>query len=840
MRGDRVDQRISDNLNGKTHNYIAPFLWLHNEDDNYILREIERIYESGVRSICLESRTHDEFLKDDWWSDIELIFKECKKRDMNVFILDDKHFPSGYANGIFENKYKNLQSFGITEKHIDVSGPVKDGSVMAKCWLDDSYDEIIIVSAIRHIPDSDRYDAIIDITDGIFGDMVYFDLPEGMWRIVFVIKTRSGKLDKLSAFCDMLNPKTVDLFINEVYDPHFERFAEYFGNTFSGFFSDEPSFLSNTKNGVSPDMGTYYAHYPWNDRLISNIDKNKLPGLWFDVEGLSNEIRYAYMDIVSNEYKKNFSDKLGKWCTDHNVLYIGHVIEDNNIHAKTGKGTGHYFRAMSGQDMSGVDVVLHQIVPGLTECSNSGPVSYKHMNNDFYHYYLGKLASSAAHIDPKKRGRAMCEIFGAYGWAEGTKMMKFLMDHMLVRGINYFVPHAFSPKPNDDDCPPNFYDSGNNPQYKFFKHNMNYMNRMCHMLSDGKHIATCAVLYDAENRWINGKFLPLERIAKKLHDNLLDYDIIPVDCLDNIKNGTLNGERYNVLIVPYSENIPDSVSDKLRNADIDIILVSEKSIESDFTNITLDKLVEYMDGMKFRDVEADYNGIYLRYYHYTRNGAHIYMFSNEDINNSIRTKISLSSFNGGKYIEYDVFENKAFAKETNSDIDIELMPYNSRLIIFGDVDLEELTEFDSITVLSQKEIKDEFAISVAEGNCNQYTFYRTSKELFNITARNELTYFSGHIKYETTFETNTGNYILDLGYVGEVAELYINDVFVGSKLFPPYTFDISDYVRDGLNKLTVIVSNHNGYTKRDFFSRYLLFEPSGLLGPVSLIEYKRR
>ena len=167
----------------------------------------------------------------------------------------------------------------------------------------------------------------------------------------------------------------------------------------------------------------------------------------------------------------------------------------------------------------------------------------------------------------------MCEIFGAYGWAEGTKIMKYLMDHMLVRGINYYVPHAFSPKPNDTDCPPNFYDTGRNPQFEFFKRNMDYMNRMCYMLNDGKHISTCAILYDAENRWINKDFLPLEKIAKKLYDNLLDYDIIPVDYLDKIENSSLNGEKYNVLIVPYTEAIPEYIINKLKNADINYIII---------------------------------------------------------------------------------------------------------------------------------------------------------------------------------------------------------------------------------------------------------------------------
>ena len=48
--------------------------------------------------------------------------------------------------------------------------------------------------------------------------------------------------------------------------------------------------------------------------------------------------------------------------------------------------------------MSGIDIVLQQIVPGLTECSNAGYVSYKHMNNDFFHYYLGKLGVNAPMI----------------------------------------------------------------------------------------------------------------------------------------------------------------------------------------------------------------------------------------------------------------------------------------------------------------------------------------------------------------------------------------------------------------------------------------------------------
>ena len=47
-------------------------------------------------------------------------------------------------------------------------------------------------------------------------------------------------------------------------------------------------------------------------------------------------------------------------------------------------------------------------------------------NTDFYHYVLGQLAASDAHLN-KKSGKALCEIFGAFGWGENVCMMKWLI-----------------------------------------------------------------------------------------------------------------------------------------------------------------------------------------------------------------------------------------------------------------------------------------------------------------------------------------------------------------------------------------------------------------------------
>lgn len=838
-----MDYRLQENLKNVQHNYLAPFLWLHWEDDMLISEEIQRIYDSGIRSVCLESRTHDDFVRDGWWEDLDLIFEECRKRDMNVWILDDKHFPSGYANGVYEGK-REYYAWGITEEHMSVPGPVKDGCVIADMWLRDEEDELISVVALKHVPSEKRYTEMIDLTDNIVDGMIYFDLPEGTWQITTLIKSRRGIQPRFLTFCDKLNPNAVQLFIDEVYQPHYDRYKEYFGNTFMGFFSDEPGFKNNSLwSWRKPEFGLEYEHHPWGDCVINRLrekhgDKARalLAGLWFDVDNISSEIRYEFMDIVTDEYRKNFINPLADWCHDHGVMYIGHIIEDNNLHAATCNGPGHYFRALDHQDMSGIDVVLHQIVPGIFECSNTGPVSYHHMNNEFFQYYLAKLGSSFAHIDPLKQGRAMCEIFGAYGWAEGTKVMKYLMDHMLVRGINFYVPHAFSPKENDPDCPPTFYDRGGNPEFMYFGDCMNYLNRMCHIIGNALHISDCAIFYDAENRWTNGNFLPLENIAKVLYDNMTDYDIVPEDYIGRIdSDGRLNGEKYNVLLVPYSDSMPADILKLLEKANLRVVFVVPDNIPFTlpFEWVELSKLTDFMSSNNYRHISSDYPGKLLRFIHFVRDGAHICMFNNEDIHNAIDTHITLDLFGGGEYIEYDCFKNNAVKKSSDGKVHISLAPYNSTVLIFGDCSFELVKEDLSKNVVCEKSLDGEYTISLARGNSTEFEPYTTTDTLFNITGKNGVRDFSGHMKYETSFDlAEKGKYILDLGYAGEIAQVYVNGQDAGKKLFPPYEFDISDYAVAGKNKLDIIITNHNGYSRRDYFSAFMLMEASGLIGPV--------
>ena len=92
---------------------------------------------------------------------------------------------------------------------------------------------------------------------------------------------------------------------------------------------------------------------------------------------------------------------MGNWGSEHGVQYIGYAIVDMNVHMRLGHG--YFFRALDGQDMVGIDVILNQIVPGILECPNTAPDYGHYADLEFYVYTLTKLGASLAHMQAKKR-----------------------------------------------------------------------------------------------------------------------------------------------------------------------------------------------------------------------------------------------------------------------------------------------------------------------------------------------------------------------------------------------------------------------------------------------------
>ena len=99
-------------------NGLYPFFWQHGENHTVLREYMDKISESGMKGVCVEARPHPDFLGEQWWSDLDLILEKAKENQMKVWILDDSHFPTGYANGkIKENYPEYLKQYQVYEQN---------------------------------------------------------------------------------------------------------------------------------------------------------------------------------------------------------------------------------------------------------------------------------------------------------------------------------------------------------------------------------------------------------------------------------------------------------------------------------------------------------------------------------------------------------------------------------------------------------------------------------------------------------------------------------------------------------------------------------------------------
>ena len=98
-----MNETVQQLLNNQGENYILPFFWQHGETEEVLREYMAAIDASNIKAVCVESRPHPDFCGEKWWRDMDVILDEARKRHMKVWILDDSHFPTGFANGALKD-----------------------------------------------------------------------------------------------------------------------------------------------------------------------------------------------------------------------------------------------------------------------------------------------------------------------------------------------------------------------------------------------------------------------------------------------------------------------------------------------------------------------------------------------------------------------------------------------------------------------------------------------------------------------------------------------------------------------------------------------------------------
>lgn len=806
---------------------------------------------------------------------------------MQIWILDDAHFPTGMANDGMKRHADKARRFLYTQ-FVDATGPIPNAQVDVDLlltkqvtWMDlgkpvttPLYDETRLLSVtLSKICDGDTIEAKpIDVTKQVKDGYLTVDIPEGTWRIhVNFVTTAIGPKPE---YINYIEEDSVQVLIEEVYEKHYARYKQYFGNTIAGFFSDEPGFYNQDTFDENNYIGLYMP-LPWGRELETLLNARcggggnmqcELPLFYVNEKsGAQRFIRTSYMDIVSTLYSKNFSQKLGNWCRSHGVQYIGHVVEDNYAHMRLGAGTGHYFRAMSGQDMAGIDNIGYQLMP-------DNDIAYRHtgfsdIKPEFYHYQLAKLGSSAAAIDPVKKGRLMCENFGAYGWRLGVRDMKWLVDYLVCQGVNYFVPHAFSmAEYPDSDCPPHFYARGKNPQFEYFCELMKYTDRLCNLFSGGKNISQVAVLYEAEADWA-GETMKGSAIGKELITHQIDFMIVPADVFtDTAYHGCevkedkliINERSMKVLIVPECEYLAAEAAGFIAvNPKLPVLFINnlpkgiagtveneQAILESAVKNrkcIPLSELSKELFAMEIRDkVYPENTDTNLHMYHYNKDNREIYFIMNSSLSSTLDVWLNVPP--EIKYGIYDAMHDcTEEAKVKENKIHLVLPPYASVVLITNPENAAPAKEPSGYYNEYDKVVPEKYTLQLKEIDSTEIETIENFKlKPISLFKKD----FSGKMIYKT--EINLAEMpkqaIFKAQYLYECMTIFVNGVKLPAVITPPYKLSLISALHAGHNDIEIhVVSTalRNANTKPSIFGKErTILEPTGMFGQVEILLYK--
>jgi hypothetical protein len=658
-----------------------PF-WSWNDElcDGQLKRQLGELAKSGVGGYFMHSRAGilTEYLGKDWMDCIGTGLREGSEKGLQSWVYDESGWPSGFADGLVTALGDEYHARGLDFALLDADADVDPaGDVLG------FYEYNTVLNIIKKLPKAPE--------KGLSADSK-----------LAVVRHTSGPY-----YIDVLNKKVVAAFIRFTHEKYYGLFGDEFGRALQGFFTDEPR-LSQ-------------GDIPWSYILPEKFSEKYgydlvgvLPALFIACEGYE-KIRYDFWQLVSELFVTAFMKQIYDWCEAHNCKLTGHMMMEESLYSQmTGtSGSMPFYEYMS---MPGMDWLRRMI----------------------YNPIIPKQVSSAACQTGKKF--VLTESFALCGWNVSFEELKWIAEWQFVNGVNRMCQHLFAYSLRGfrkRDYPPSHFFQ--QPWWKEYNHFNAYIARLGVLLTEGAGVADALVLHPMRSGWVayDGKnnetlkkldadFALLAQTMSALH---VDYHLGDETYIK--KYGRIDGSKliigqcgYKAVVLPAMITCDEFTARLL----IDFIkaggtviafgelpkscggersgLTAELAKTAVLVNGDASKLLEALkssgaahlsiaqDGAQIGDISYQLRDL---------SGARLAFMVNLSKEKAYKAKVLLGGLRGDEKIARVNIENgtltpiEGVGKDGGKEIDLEFLPMQSHMILFGRQSVLELPELQAPT-----------------------------------------------------------------------------------------------------------------------------------------------
>lgn len=755
-----------------------------------------------------------DYLSKPYFEEYAYTVKRAKELGMTVVLYDEGGWPSGGACGKVMLEHPEYARRSLAKREISLCKGetyVKSSGTLAS-YIDD-----------KEISDGYCADKNSTVTE-YFEDASCFTNPGN------------------PEIPDVTRRETTDCFIkltHEGYKPYLE---EYFGNTVTAVFTDEPKgpsvpFREELENAFLEKYG--YSIRPYLQTLLDGKE----------LSGKEAKVKIDWYELCSEFLCRNFILPQKEWSNKHGMLYTGHMDGDHSAVCGYARyGYYNLMRALRCFDIPGVDAIWRQIYP---ECKLGGR-DVTDCNNGIFPRYA---SSAATQVGSR---RSLTESFGVYGAGTTFNDMRYVLNYQAVRGVNVFNVFALAYRRcgfNMVGEMPTFHKD--QACYRDLSYFNSFAERLTYLVSVGERVADVGYYIPVNDFIAEGDggdtAHNFERIGNMLEDENILFDIIDDDVIKASAESAGSGiismgkGRYSTVIIPFCRFLPEGCADILNTFSKNggrVIVISDTAVaglaNAEYSNTVKGQILPVLE--LTGETEKIRLGVRC-----AENGK-LYILFNEN------PKEKTFCVNSDKAFARLYAENGKITKFTDGKItlksgeaaflfDGELQgkaeeKYSSEISLCGDWYLKRLDRFIIGEMNFETEHFDEAYIKAETGDFTE--IYGKG--------------YSGSVMYKTTFKApkKDGTVLLDLGEVFCSCEVFINGKSFGVLAMSPYALEINAGELNEENILEIRVSNTpaNEYEYTTSFDKWQMWQLStyyttqkkfhkdslcgGLLGGVTL------
>lgn len=823
----------------------------------------------------------EQWLSPLWFESFGAAVEKAEAGNAYLGYCDELWWPSGRADGRVLAANPELKPESLKWEVMEVEGgrtvDVKKGYFAVAAEMADEANGYIRIK-------SDTLQVIAHEA------AVKWEVPTGRWRIYIFSKYSHPGID--GGDVNYINRKLMDVFIGIAHRPYAENMGEKLGKSVPGVFVD--------------NEGDYGYKLAWSDDLDKEYKQKNGRDIrvWMpllvdeDVEGKWAKARWDWFETVSDIYCESFLGRTSDWLAQRGMYCISNLWEETLF--TQAQAVGDFFKAQRSVTMPGNDCLMEKALQihdfketqSVTEFENRrfqseilgvagwqmSPVLMKRAVNSV-------IAWGGSHIVPHgiNLNRRLNKIPYSPDWFESNPYWRYLhlwtdytrrasyvnsqgntaADVLLVNpmdsiwallGDSYFDMET-SGERSSVNCR---HDNSIKQIESVYSDAIKKLTdeRVEYLIADRYYIRQMEVKQDGG--LVRGVF---EFKAVVLPSML----VLPLDVAEKIVAFAENGGAVYILGDLPSGSTDNGMADEKMTALMERLVAqrSVKKVSGGVRELVADPSSVVKAHVRFESGEFDLTSLHRRV-----DGRDFFWL----VNNTDKHHQSRLFFTGSKGLAgvWDCENGKiceigSHEKSKGSVAELSFEPYEAFWVVF-DPKLSAKAGEGKVRVGGEiaRRIEGDWTVRIdttiqpvaaapklmapedllgSEGQ---------DKPLEN-WSNWDLKRFTGYVDYTKSFDfSKTADRVfLDLGDVKFMAELWVNGAPAGVRLWPPFRFDVTGYLRDGKNQIRVRVGNtlinamSQYYVARDvehpiwgWVSRNSVDFNAGLLGPV-VIEVQR-